>query len=87
MADASAIIRARVLELSNPPLETAPGVIATAALRAMAGYCGEQREVETTRQWMRALAAAVGVVLIGVAVLVWWTAEQALPPTGICQGE
>lgn len=33
-----------------------------------------------TRRWVHALAAAVGVVLIGVAVLVWWTAEQALPP-------
>jgi hypothetical protein len=30
---------------------------------------------------MRALAAAGGVVLIGVALLVWRTAEQALPPT------
>ena len=26
------------------------------------------------------MAAALGVALIGAALLVWWTAEQALPP-------
>lgn len=31
-------------------------------------------------QWTRTLLAAAGAVLIGVALLVWWTAEQALPP-------
>lgn len=32
------------------------------------------------RRWVRRLAAVVGAVLVGVAWLVWWTAEQALPP-------
>lgn len=32
------------------------------------------------RRWVRTLAAAVGVIMIGVALLVWRTAEQALPP-------
>jgi hypothetical protein len=31
------------------------------------------------RRWVRALAAAAGVALLGAALLVWWTAEQALP--------
>ncbi len=34
-----------------------------------------------TRRWVRALVTAVGIGLIGVARLVWWSAEQALPPT------
>ncbi|HWO60446.1 MAG TPA: hypothetical protein VNO31_10485, partial [Umezawaea sp.] len=34
-----------------------------------------------TRRWVRALAVAVGFDLFGVARLVWWTAERALPPT------
>lgn len=36
VADASAIARARVPELPTPPPATAPGVIATAVLRALA---------------------------------------------------
>ncbi|WP_433268168.1 hypothetical protein ACQPZF_03540 [Actinosynnema sp. CS-041913] len=36
IGDASAVIRARVPELSDPPPATAPGVIATAVLRALA---------------------------------------------------
>jgi len=32
------------------------------------------------RRWMRTLAVAVGAVLTGAALLVWWTAEQALAP-------
>ncbi len=36
VGDASAIIRARVPDLSDPPPATAPGVIATAVLRALA---------------------------------------------------
>lgn len=36
-------------------------------------------------RWARTLAAAVGAALIGVALLVWWTAEQALPPVSDVQ--
>lgn len=36
VGDASAIARARVPDLSDPPPATAPGVIATAVLRALA---------------------------------------------------
>jgi len=35
------------------------------------------------RRWLRAAAAAVGITLIGTALLMWRTAEQALPPAPV----